>query len=68
MIYLKNLNGQVREYKDSDTKTVKNMIDTGRWVRVNGLKDPSPFVEPKKAAKKVVKKATKKAKKKSSNE
>jgi len=52
MIYLKNLNGQVKEYKDHDVKTVNHMIDSGRWARVAGLKDSTPYSAPKKASKK----------------
>ena len=62
MIYLKNLNGQVRGYKDTDSKTVNGMIDSGRWVRVKGLKDITPYVKPK-AKKKSKKKAKKTSKK-----
>ena len=56
MVYLKNLNSQVREFKDSDTRTVDSMIDSGRWVRVKGLKDCTPHSVPKKTAKKATKK------------
>ena len=52
MIYLKNLNGQVRVYKDTDTKTVDSLVDSGRWTRVKGLKDLTPYSKPKKAKKK----------------
>ena len=52
MIYLKNLNGQVREYKDQNTKTVNALIDSGRWTRVEGLKDCTPYDESKKRTKK----------------
>ena len=51
MVYLKNLNSQVKEFKDNDTKTVDSMIDSGRWVRVKGLKDGTPYSVPKKTAK-----------------
>ena len=56
MIYLKNLNGQVRECKDNDTKTVDAMLDSDRWVRVQGRKDITPYSAPKKATKKKSKK------------
>ena len=39
MIYLKNLNGQVKEYKDHDIKTVEHLLSTGKWTRIKGLKD-----------------------------
>tara|TARA_Y100001938_G_C8061504_1_gene417571 strand:+ start:1301 stop:1489 length:189 start_codon:yes stop_codon:yes gene_type:complete len=60
MIYLKKisvnnpdgLNAQIKEYKDSDTKTVKFLEGTGQWVRVKGLKDPSSYSAPKKSKKK----------------
>ena len=58
MIYLKNLNNQVKEFKDSDTGTVDAMMDSGRWARVSGRKDFTPYTEPKAA------KTTKKSKKK----
>jgi len=56
MIYLKNLNSQVKEFKDTDTKTVDVMVDSGRWARVSGLKDMTPYSAPKKTAKKKAKK------------
>ena len=56
MIYLKNLNSQVKEFKDRDTKTVDAMVDSGRWTRVSGLKDMTPYSAPKKATKKKSKK------------
>ena len=56
MIYLKNLNSQVKEFKDNDTKTVDSMIDSGRWTRVKGLKDWTSYSLPKKAKKKTAKK------------
>ena len=56
MVYLKNLNGQVREIKDRDTKTVDSMVDSGRWMRVQSRKDTTPYSTPKKATKKTTKK------------
>ena len=55
MIYLKNLNSQVKEFKDSDTKTVDACVDSGRWTRVKGLKDWTPYSAPKKTTKKTTK-------------
>ena len=60
MVYLKNLNSQVKEFKDNDTKTIDAMVDSGRWTRVSGLKDTTPYSAPKKAAKKTTKKSKKK--------
>ena len=51
MIYLKNLNSQVKEYKDGDTETVAALLDSGRWERITGRKDWSPYVAPKKTKK-----------------
>ena len=56
MIYLKNLNGAVREYKDHDTSTVDALVGSGRWVRISGRKDWTPF---KKATTKKTTKSTK---------
>jgi len=56
MIYLKNLNGQVAEYKDRDTKTVDSLIGSGGWVRIQDRKDLTPYSKPKKATKKKAKK------------
>ena len=56
MIYLKNLNSQVKEFKDNDTRTVDTLVDSGRWARVKGLKDWTPYSAPKKATKKTTKK------------
>jgi hypothetical protein len=47
MIYLKATNGQVKEYKDHDTKTVEFLLDTGKWIRVKALKDTTPYSKPK---------------------
>ena len=55
MIYLKNLNSQVREFKDNDTRTVDTLIDSGRWERVAGLKDGTPHSLPKTVSKKTKK-------------
>lgn len=57
MIYLKHINGQVKEYKDHDTKTTDFLVDSGKWERVTGIKDWTPY-------KKVVKKINKKTNKK----
>ena len=52
MIYLKaKRHGQIKEYKDHDTKTVAFLLGTG-WSRVQGIKDPTPYSEPKKKSKK----------------
>ena len=59
MIYLKNLNGQVKGYKDTDTKTVEALLDSGRWEKVKGLKDLSPYVVAKQSTKKASKKKSK---------
>jgi hypothetical protein len=56
MIYLKNLNSQVREFKETDMRTVDSMVDSGRWARVKGLKDWTPYSKPKKTKKKATKK------------
>ena len=56
MVYLKNLNGQVKEMKDRDARTIDSMVDSGRWVRVQGRKDSTPYSAPKKATKKSTKK------------
>ena len=52
MIYLKNLNGQIKEMKDRDARTIDSMVDSGRWARVHGVKDSTPYSAPKKATKK----------------
>ena len=56
MIYLKNLNSQVKGYKDNDARTVNTLLDSGRWVRVKGLKDYTPYSVSKKTTKKTTKK------------
>ena len=55
MIYLKNIGGNIATLKDSETKEAKNLIESGQWVRVNGMKDYTLYQEPKKK-KKVVQK------------
>jgi hypothetical protein len=56
MIYLKDLNNNVKEFKDSDTKTVEALIGSGRWKRCAGRKDTTDYIEVKKAVKKPAKK------------
>jgi len=56
MIYLKAVNGQVKTYKDHDVKTIESLLATGKWVRVEGLKDVAPYSNPKTAKKKAAKK------------
>ena len=56
MIYLKNLNGQVKEHKNTDAKTVDALLDSGRWIRVKGRKDSTPYTGSKKTIKKTIKK------------
>ena len=60
MVYLKNLNSQVKEFKDNDMKTINSLIDSGRWIRVKWLKDFTPYSTPKKTPKKAFKKKSKK--------
>ena len=56
MIYLKGkMNGQFKEYKDGDTSTVEDLLSTGNWVRVQGRRDSSDYVAPKKKTKKASK-------------
>ena len=56
MIYLKAVNGQVKTYKDHDMKTIESLLTTGKWARVEGLKDVTPYSNPKAAKKKATKK------------
>ena len=44
MIYLKDAGGSIRQLKDAETKDAERLIDTGQWVRINGLKDFSEHV------------------------
>tara|TARA_R100000664_G_C2679180_1_gene87925 strand:- start:400 stop:588 length:189 start_codon:yes stop_codon:yes gene_type:complete len=62
MIYLKDLNNNIKELKESDVKTVDALISTGRWVKCSGRKDFSVLNESKKATKKSTKKTSKKSK------
>tara|TARA_R100000152_G_C6617435_1_gene69282 strand:- start:234 stop:410 length:177 start_codon:yes stop_codon:yes gene_type:complete len=55
-VYLKNINGEVRDFKNIDEKSLKNLLDSNEWVRVNGRKDITPYTEVKKKAKKKAKK------------
>ncbi len=56
MIYLKAKNGQVKEFKDTDTKTVEFLLGVG-WSRVMGRKDLTPYSTPKASKKKTKKKS-----------
>tara|TARA_R110000851_G_scaffold261329_1_gene413812 strand:+ start:1115 stop:1318 length:204 start_codon:yes stop_codon:yes gene_type:complete len=55
MIYLKATNGQIKQYKDHNTKPIDFLLGTGKWSRVKGLKDSTPYSTPKKASKKTSK-------------
>ena len=51
-VYLKNRSGVVTDFKNLDGKSLRNLLDSSEWTRVNGLKDMTPYVAPKKATKK----------------
>jgi len=51
-VYLKNISGEVRDFKNIDEKSLRNLLDSSEWTRIKGLKDMSPYVAPKKATKK----------------
>ena len=55
-IYLKNISGEVRDFKNIDDKSLNNLLDSSEWTRIKGLKDMTPYVAPKKKAKKKKKK------------
>ena len=55
-VYLKNRSGVVTDFKNLDGKSLRNLLDSSEWTRVNGLKDITPYVEPKNKAKKKAKK------------
>ena len=55
-VYLKNRSGVVTDFKNLDGKSLRNLLDSSEWTRVNALKDMTPYVEPKKKAKKKAKK------------
>ena len=55
-VYLKNISGEVKDFKNIDDKTLKNLLDSSEWTRIKGLKDMSPYTAPKKKAKKKAKK------------
>jgi len=55
-VYLKNMSGEVRDFKNIDDKSLKNLLDSSEWTRIKGLKDMTPYATPKKKAKKKAKK------------
>ena len=55
-VYLKNISGEVRDFKNIDDKTLKNLLDSSEWTRIKGLKDMTPYTAPKAKAKKKKKK------------
>ena len=55
-VYLKNISGEVRDFKNIDNKSLKNLLDSSEWTRIKGLKDMTPYTTPKKKAKKKAKK------------
>ena len=55
-VYLKNISGEVRDFKNIDDKSLKNLLDSSEWTRIKGLKDMTPYTAPKAKAKKKKKK------------
>jgi len=55
-VYLKNISGEVRDFKNIDEKSLRNLLDSSEWTRIKGLKDMTPYSAPKKATKKKAKK------------
>ena len=55
-VYLKNMSGEVRDFKNIDDKSLKNLLDSSEWTRIKGLKDMTPYTASKKTAKKKAKK------------
>ena len=46
MIYLKNKQGgNIEVFKDVDSKSANNLLDSGQWVRIKGRKDESEYTE-----------------------
>ena len=50
-VYLKNISGEVRDFKNIDDKSLKNLLDSSEWTRIKGLKDMTPYTAPKPKAK-----------------
>lgn len=63
-IWLKDLNNNVKQYKENDKKTIDALISSGRWTKIQGRKNLSPYAEVKKTIKKKTKKSSKKSSKK----
>ena len=59
-VWLKDLNNNIKQYKESDKKTIDALISSGRYIQVQGRRDLSPYVEIKKIHKKKTKKSSKK--------
>ena len=59
-IWLKDLNNNVKQYKESDKKTIDALISSGRWTQVEGRRNLSPYTKTKKTDKKKTKKSSKK--------
>jgi len=52
MIFLKTKNNFIKQYRDTDTKTVNFLINKQGAIRVQGRKDSTPYIEPSKKSKK----------------
>jgi hypothetical protein len=59
-VWLKDLNNNVKQYKESDKKTIDALISSGRWTQVEGRRNLSPCTKAKKTDKKKTKKSSKK--------
>ena len=51
-VWLKDLNNNVKQYKESDKKTIDALISSGRWTQVEGRRNLSPYTKTKKTDKK----------------
>ena len=63
MIYLKNKQGgNIEVFKDVDSKSANNLLDSGQWVRINDRKEQSEYASSKPKKKSKAKKVSKNGK------
>ena len=51
-VYLKNISGEVRDFKNIDEKSLRNLLDSSELTRIKGLKDMTPYTASNAKAKK----------------
>ena len=58
-VWLKDLNNNVRQYKENDTNTINALITSGRWMKIKSRRDLSDYLSLKKLQKNLLRRRLK---------